>query len=164
MKIRLAGPPDVAALTRLVVGFRDHLGAENPTREQVLGFLPEMIADPTTELCLACRDDGTPIGYTNARYFLSLWSTRWEAHLEDLFVLADERRAGTGRTLLENVIARARLRGCGAIGLHTNQRNTDAQAFYRELGFELATEEIWDGAPEQYWVHDLGSDEAERGA
>ena len=160
MTVRLAGPADAEALVSLVSAFRDHLGADRPSVATLRHFLPELLADEAAELSLAFSPEGAPIGYANCRFFRSLWSTSWEAHLEDLFVLEPSRGAGSGRGLLDFVVARARERRCAAIGLHTNEANTRAQAFYRRMHFEVASEARWDGGRECYWVREL-DDEVE---
>ncbi len=155
MTVRLADAADAEALVSLVAAFRDHLGAEGPSADAMRRFLPQLLADEATELSLALSPDGTAVGYGNCRYFRSLWSTFWEAHVEDVFVLEGKRGAGLGRELLDFVIARAGERGCAAIGLHTNEANTRAQSLYRRMGFEAASESIWDGGRECYWVREL---------
>jgi ribosomal protein S18 acetylase RimI-like enzyme len=52
---------------------------------------------------------------------------------------------------LEFVITRAQERSAVALGLHTNENNQSAQAFYRRAGFEPHTEAAWKGGREIYW-------------
>ena len=161
MKIRVAGASDADDLVALISAFRDHLEAEGPSEAEIRAYLPELLADDATELGIAWSDDGQPVGYTNCRTFRSLWSTGLEAHLEDLFVVEDHRGSGVGRALLAFAIDRAGANGCGWMGLHTNEGNVDAQAFYQKLGFEPASEDRWEGGREVYWVRQLIEEEEE---
>ncbi len=60
-----------------------------------------------------------------------------------------------GRQLMDFVLERARTRGAVAVGLHTNEHNEPAQAFYRRAGFAPQTETRWNGGREVYWARSL---------
>lgn len=152
---RSAAIDDAERLAPLVLAFRDHLGAARPTAEELEGALPAALRDPATEFCLCLADDGSAVGYTNARSFHSIWAAGLEAHLEDLFVLEAARGAGLGQRLLEFAVERMRARGARAIGLHTNEHNREGQSLYRKAGFRPQTEERWDGGREVYWTRRL---------
>ena len=64
-----------------------------------------------------------------------MWLIAREAFLEDLFVVAQARRGGVGRKLLELAIARSKERGCREINLDTNESNEVAIRLYDRLGF-----------------------------
>jgi ribosomal protein S18 acetylase RimI-like enzyme len=66
-------------------------------------------------------------------------------------VLPQFRSQGVGLQLVNFVIERARSRGAAAIGLHTNENNEGAQAFYRRVGFLPRTEVAWKEGREVYW-------------
>jgi ribosomal protein S18 acetylase RimI-like enzyme len=59
------------------------------------------------------------------------------AVLWDIRVLADVRRQGVGRTMLENVEAWARLRGCRQLKIETQNTNVPACRFYERRGYQL---------------------------
>jgi len=149
--VRLAGSDDAPALRDLILAFRDHLGADKPARPELERSLPAALADPALEFCLAFSAELEPLGYAHSRFFTSVWASGQEAHLEDLFVAEQFRGRGVGGRLLDFVIARARERHAVALGLHTNENNEAAQAFYRRAGFEPRTEVAWDGGREVYW-------------
>jgi len=149
--IRQIDVTDLPALRGLIVAFRDHLGAERPSSDELRAFLPAALRDPSTEFCLAFDDDKRAIGYAHYRFYTSIWALGTESHLEDLYVLPDFRNHGVGQQLMDFVINRARSRGAAALGLHTNENNRGAQAFYRRLGFEPRTEVAWKGGTEMYW-------------
>ncbi|MCG8592356.1 MAG: GNAT family N-acetyltransferase [Proteobacteria bacterium] len=154
VEIRTAGPGDVPALASLVAAFRDHLGVRGPTAAALAAYLPGLLRDERTEL--ACAWDGADaLGYTNTRFFSSLWATAPEAHLEDLFVVAAARGRGVGRQLLRHALSRARERGAVAFGLQTNERNLEAQALYRAEGLRPDSHARYPDGREVYWVRRL---------
>lgn len=57
------------------------------------------------------------------------------AHIGDLYVAEEYRRAGVGRALIESVKRAAREKGAGRITLMVWPFNSDALHFYEKLGF-----------------------------
>lgn len=154
--IRLAGEEDRDALCALIGAFRDHLGASRPRDDELAAYLPTALADPALEFALALSADRAPAGYAHYRFHRSVWAVGFEAHLEDLFVIAESRGRRIGERLLEVACERAARRGAVAMGLHTNENNHGAQAFYHRVGFAPRSEVAWKGGREQYWVRRLG--------
>jgi GNAT superfamily N-acetyltransferase len=152
VSVRIANEDDLPDLARLLLAFRDHLDTGRPTEEALLSFLPEVLADSTTEFCLAHSEAGDAVGFTQCRYFRSVWESGWKVQLEDLFVVEPLRGQGIGARLMALVIERASTRGAVAIVLNTNERNEAAQAFYRRAGFSPVTEQRWRGGREFHWV------------
>ena len=134
-RVWLAGEEDVASVTRLMVGFRDHLGSTAPTDEGMGATVEELMRDAATEFLLAAPDGQPPAGVCQLRYRLTVWTGACDCWLEDLFVEAGARRAGLGRTLVEAAFERARARGCRRIDLDVNEDNVNALALYRDMGF-----------------------------
>ena len=73
-------------LISLVGAFRDHLRASTPSDGDLARHLPRALANPQLEFSIAWLE-GEPVGYTQTRFFDSIWSLGTEAHLEDLFVV-----------------------------------------------------------------------------
>lgn len=161
MPHRIADVHDVDALVPLVEAFRDHLGAVRPTTHELGATLPDLLQEPSSLFALAHAADGQAIAYSYARIYTNLWASGREAHLEDLFVCEAARGRGVGQGLLEFTVDQLRGRGALAIGLHTNERNTQAQALYQRAGFVPQTEERWHGGREVYWIRRLASGLAE---
>ena len=163
--VRVAESTDAPALSALVTAFRSHLGATHPTADELARLLPEAIADGQIEFALACfssnaRPDASAepreaLGYTQCRFFRSIWARGFQAHLEDLFVSAPARGNGVGAALIAFALERAAARHCVSIGLHTNDRNERAHAFYRRAGFEPQSEARWPGGQEVFWTRSL---------
>lgn len=147
-EIRVAAPEDADAVRTLVAAFRDHLGASRPSDAELAAVLPTALSDASLEFLVALAEDGEPLGYTQTRFFSSVWAVGMEAHLEDLFVAAGARAAGVGTALLRATLARASVRGAGAMGLLTNERNEAALRLYVREGFTPAAEAIFPGGRE----------------
>jgi ribosomal protein S18 acetylase RimI-like enzyme len=137
--IRLATSDDAADVARLIIGFRDWQGREDPSDSSIEASVRRLLADPSTEYLLA----GDPAaGILQLRFRHAVWTGTDDAHLEDLFVSADARGSGVGRELVEAAFERARERGCARMLLDTNESNEAALRLYESMGFRSGT-----GAP-----------------
>ncbi len=87
------------------------------------------------------RVSGTPVGYCG--YELSP-EVRDALKLGQLYVLESHRGKGLGRFMLGYVEKRARDLGRHTLVLQVNKRNTGAIAFYRQAGFEVVCEAVFD--------------------
>lgn len=63
------------------------------------------------------------------------WETAGLAWLQTIHVRAEARRRGVAKALLREVVAAAKARGCGHLGLEVLASNADARAVYDRLGF-----------------------------
>lgn len=132
--LRVAGPADVEALVRLIIGFRDFLDSTGPDAAAAESVLDELLRDPATEFLVA-GDPGD--GFAQVRYRKSVWNGNGaeDVFLEDVYVDETARGRGLGKLLMEGVIARARARGAARIQLDANRRNLPAISLYRSVGF-----------------------------
>jgi ribosomal protein S18 acetylase RimI-like enzyme len=151
LTIRLARAEDRETLVRLAIAFRDHLGHLTPSEADFRTSFAALLEDVWTEFFLACDGQATVLGYIQARYRYSAWTSALEAELEDVFVIAEARRRGAGQRLVEFAIARAAERGCHSMGLNTNERNAAALALYRRVGFRSERPQ-WQGG-RQLWLN-----------
>lgn len=154
LTIRPAGLADAAALAALVADFRDHLAAQVPTDADIRRDLPRALEDPATEFSCAWIDDRA-VGYTQTRFFTSIWVGGTEAQLDDLFVVRQARGRAVGRALLRHALARAQVRGARRLGLNTNEQNESAQALYRSEGLLPQSHALYPGGREVFWVKQL---------
>src|SRR3954470_17539223 len=82
---RLATSDDAADVARLMIGFRDWQGREEPSDSSIEASVRRLLADPSTEYLLA----GDPAaGILQLRFRHAVWTGTDDAHLEDLFVSA----------------------------------------------------------------------------
>jgi len=132
--LRVAAPGDTAILADLIVGFRDFLAGDHPTRSEILSVLEGLLRDEATEFLLAGEP---PAGFAQIRYRVSVWNGNGaeDAWLEDVFVDESARRQGLGRILMDGAVARARSRGAARIQLDANTENGPALRLYESLGF-----------------------------
>jgi ribosomal-protein-alanine N-acetyltransferase len=93
-----------------------------------LRFFLEELRAPCAQSLLA--DAGNQIvGY------IIYWLLPGEIDIHNIAVDQAHRRQGIGRLLLQSVIDRARLLGCGRITLEVRKSNEVAQRLYQSLGF-----------------------------
>jgi ribosomal protein S18 acetylase RimI-like enzyme len=151
LEIGLAGSDDLESVRLLVAAFRDHLQAGAPTDSDLAAHLPQALSDASIEFACA-RLQGRAVGYTQTRFFRSVWASGLEALLEDLFVLPAVRGRAIGRALLRHALERARERGARLLGLTTNERNRIAQGLYRSEGFSPQSARTWPNGREIRWV------------
>jgi GNAT superfamily N-acetyltransferase len=145
--VRLAGPGEEAEVASLIAGFRDFYDEAEPDDEQIARMVAELLGDQRTEFLLV----GEPaVGVAQLRFRPSVWTGAEDAWLEDLFVVEDARRGGSGRALARACVDRARARGCKRIQLDANERNDAALALYESLGFSSTTAERFDGGRNLY--------------
>jgi ribosomal protein S18 acetylase RimI-like enzyme len=131
--IRLATPEDAADVARLMIGFRDWQGREEPSDRSIETSVRRLLADPDTQYLLG---GDPPVGILQLRFRHSVWTGTDDAHLEDLFVDETARGTGVGRALVEAALERARERGCARMELDANEANGPAVALYESVGFE----------------------------
>ena len=92
------------------------------------------------EFSIVFAEDGSPAGVAHTRYRCSAWHKGRDARLENLFVATRHRRRGIGRLLLEEVMSRARAKGCSCFELDVRDDDDAAKSLYRACGFsETAT-------------------------
>ena len=135
-EVWVAGERDAAQAAALMSAFRNHIGRDWPTDDQVRATVDELLRDPATEFLLAApdgRDD--PAGVCQLRYRLSVWTASHDCWLEDLYVTDEARGTGLGKALIETAFERARARGCGRIQLDVDEDNLRAIDVYRSAGF-----------------------------
>lgn len=137
--VRSARSEDLPALVRLLAN--DPLGAtrERPTQEpseRYLRAFAAIDADPAHELLVA--EVGRVVcGCLQLSFLPHLtYEGGWRAQVEGVRVDPSVRGRGIGRLLFNEVIARARARGCHLVQLTTDARRPEALAFYEALGFQ----------------------------
>jgi len=86
------------------------------------------------------RVAGEPVGYCSC----SRAPGSGELKLEQLYLLAAHRGRGLGRLMLEHVERRGRDAGLRGLVLQVNRRNVPAIRFYRNAGFVVREEAVFD--------------------
>ena len=138
VSIRPACREDVAAIVAMLAD--DHLGS---ARERVEDPLPacyyEAFArverDQNIQLVVA-ESEGRVVGCLQLAILPGLSSQGGlRGLLEDVRVASDCRSRGIGEQLVQWAVTEAKARGCNLVELLTHQTRTDAQRFYKRLGF-----------------------------
>ena len=89
-------------------------------------------ADATMSAFVA-EDAGALTGFVHVVVHPTTWTTGPACYLEDLFVRSDQRGQGTGRALIEHLVAVARERGWSGIHWLTAHDNTVGMRLYDRL-------------------------------
>ena len=112
--------------------YLDFYGAE--IGEEVTAHTWRRMVDCENIIALAALRGDDLVGFAIAILHDATWSIGQTAYLEDLFVRPDERGRGTGRKLIDELIARARLQGCASVYWHTQGTNAAARRLYDSFG------------------------------
>jgi ribosomal protein S18 acetylase RimI-like enzyme len=134
ISVRDATPDDTTSLLRLLAQLGT--GAEPPDPERSHQALARILGREDHAVLLA-EDHGAPVGSVHVVVVLNLThdGAPW-AIIENLIVDERSRRGGVGRALIEEVVRRARARGCYKIQFLSAAHRAGAHAFYESLGFE----------------------------
>ncbi len=134
VKIRSATEQDALAAAGLMAQLAEHTrGHIDPGVED---RLRAMIKLPLYAIFIAEGEEGQVIGLLSASQRWTLWHTGPCALIEELVVDEGARRRGIGRALIGAVLDWARDQSCSEVEVSTDHDNTEAQAFYQQLGFE----------------------------
>lgn len=137
--IRRAHRDDVPAVVAMLAD--DHLGG---ARERITDPLPASYFDAfetvdrssNFHLVVAENGEGRVVGCLQLCILPGLSSQGASRGLiEDVRVASDRRSRGIGELLVQWAVDEARARGCKLVELLTHQSRTDAQRFYKRLGF-----------------------------
>ncbi|RPF41320.1 L-amino acid N-acyltransferase YncA [Streptomyces sp. Ag109_G2-6] len=133
--VRVAGEADLDAAAELFRGYLDfyEVAVEEPGRPRE--FLAERIAKDESLVLLAEVEGAGTVGFAQVYRTFSSLAMRPIWVLGDLYVAPAGRRGGAGRTLLREVLERAREAGVAGVQLETGFANEVAQGLYESEGF-----------------------------
>lgn len=126
--IRPARPADADQLFRLVEQFAT---SYRPDRAAFDRHFPRLLAADSTD-CLVADGGGDLLGYVLAFQLLTLYANGIVVELQELMVAPEHRGRGTGRRLVEAIVARARDAGAVEVTVPTRR----AREYYLRIGFE----------------------------
>lgn len=118
----------------------DHLGRarerlEDPLPAAYYEAFERVQRDPNLSLVVA-ESEGRVVGCLQLAILPGISSQGGSRGLlEDVRVASDCRSRGIGEQLVQWAVAEAKARGCILVELLTHQTRTDAQRFYKRLGF-----------------------------
>lgn len=157
LEFRPASGNDIDILVGLMSKWRDLLRHSSLGDEQLKENLSVLLKDDNTEFLISISADGEPLGFVQQRYRYSLWLGRFEAYLEDIFVVENARGQRVGSRLMNLAVSQAKQRNCALIALYTNSDNVQSIAVYKKFGFESNTNRYPD-SPNQYFVKALSNE------
>lgn len=120
--------------------FRLRRDAENLFRED----LRQRITDPL--YCVRVAEaEGRVVGYAigTERQNPPVLDVRRVGYIHEICVEPGLRRRGVGRALVEALLEWTRGRGLGVVLLRAADRNLHSLAFWRSLGWDAWTQEMW---------------------
>ena len=132
MDARRATLEDAHDIARLLHDFNTEYGEPSPG-PQALAERIEQLLGADTAVLLAGEP---PHGLAVLRFRPSIWTQGLECYLAELYVVPDRRGRGTGRALMEAVLALARSEGADYIDLNTSEDDVAARALYESVGFD----------------------------
>lgn len=103
--------------------------------EEVVTDKLELLRATGTDWVSVAEHGGRVVGLAAVHVGWMLHAEQPVARLTTLVVDSGARGQGLGRMLVHHAIALARQAGCGRIELTTATERSEAQAFYRRLGF-----------------------------
>jgi GNAT superfamily N-acetyltransferase len=138
VRIRRAGPEDLALLVPLYDGYRQFY--KQPSDPGLAErFLRDRLTRGDSVIFLA-EDESGALGFTQLYPIFSSISAAPAWVLNDLFVAPGVRRSGAGRSLLERAREHGLETGARWLSLATGRENREAQALYEKLGWVRDTE------------------------
>jgi GNAT superfamily N-acetyltransferase len=133
LTLRTATPDDASLILRLVRALAEYerllhevVGTEDDLRQALVGERPYL------EGVIAERE-GQPVGFAVFFAGFSTFATKPHLHLEDLFVLPEERGNSVGQALLAQLARTALARGWSRVQWEVLDWNEPALRFYASL-------------------------------
>jgi diamine N-acetyltransferase len=137
-----AGGPGVRAARRSDLGaLLEMMGADYRESgypfdgERAAACFLQLLESPALGAVWVAEQEGAPVGYVVLTLGFSLEYGGRDAFVDDLFVRAEHRRLGLGRTLLDAALAGARAAGVRAVHLEVERSNPGARSLYEATGF-----------------------------
>jgi len=134
---RTAETSDYPAIHALLMEFATYIISP----DYVSNTPEQMLSDQEYFRCMIALDGETIVGF--ATYFIAYYSWSGKAmYLDDLYVRADYRGNGIGRTLFEHIIQTAQQEKCKKLRWQVSNWNTKAIEFYTKMGAAIDPVEI----------------------
>lgn len=126
----------------MIVEMAHAMDAQAKVRSTVEDFADAMTGENAAIHVLLAERGAVPIGITIFFLTFSTWRGNLGVYVQDIYVTPEGRGTGIGRTMLSRVAAWAAERGADHLRLSVDRDNTDAQAFYENVGLSYCDEEM----------------------
>ncbi len=140
MNIRFAEERDVAKIMFFIKELAEYerMSDDVVATEEML--CREIFEKKNAEVIFALDENMTEVGFALFFTTFSTFLGRAGIHLEDLYVLPEERGNGHGKALLKYLARLCSERGCGRLEWTCLNWNTPSLDFYRALGADTMDE------------------------
>jgi ribosomal protein S18 acetylase RimI-like enzyme len=130
-----ASPADLEVLVEMAREFYafEHLPWDEAEMRRAMSMI---LADDALGEVWLVRRGGEAVGYFVLGLGFSVEFQGRDAFLDELYLREGHRGGGLGRRAIQQAEAVCRARGVRAFHLEVERGNTNAQAFYRRLGFK----------------------------
>ena len=137
METTLAGTADAGELARMLHDFNTEFGEPTPGTAILESRVTRFIESGEKIYLLG---GAGPDGFAQVSFNSSIWSEGPILLIEELYVIPELRRQGTGRALMEATLELARERGADGVEVVTGEDDTGARALYEAFGFKNEVE------------------------
>lgn len=131
--VRRANPEDAPLLARMLHDFNEEFGDPSPGPEAIEPRVRRFIEEGAKSYFLVGEN---PVGFAQLDYIDSVWADVPVGHLDELYVRPDRRGRGSGRELMEAILADAREHGSPGMEVVTGEDDTAARTLYESVGFK----------------------------
>lgn len=132
--VRAATSEDAPTVFGFIVALAEYEREPDAVKTSPEVLREQLLQHPPPFECLLCEVAGRAVGFALFFPTYSTWLGKSGIHLEDLFVLPEERGRGHGKALLQAVARLAVERNCGRLEWAVLDWNTPAIGFYERLG------------------------------
>lgn len=139
-EVRRARAQDLDDLLGLLVESREDVpaglrGLQSADHQILRPRLDELVAGGQTQFLLA-RQDGRPVGFLAVRSApITVLSDSLAMHIDQLYVVVDQRRHGVGRALISAVAGLAERAGAEQVICSVSPQARETHRFFARLGF-----------------------------
>ncbi len=119
-----------------VLALLRQLWPDQPLDRDALRAVYDRALASDSQVYLCAREGERVIGFGSLTMKNNLWQAGYLGHVDELVVDGGSRGQGAGARLLEELLARARERGCRRVELDSAFHREGAQRFYEGKGFE----------------------------
>ena len=138
-EIRNASPEDIPLIRELTFRVWPQTYANTLSQEQINYMLEMMYSEASLEKQMTddgCNfilvyESGNPVGFAS---YSEVETGTWKLH--KIYVLLNQQGKGTGRFIIDYIIATIKRQGAVALQLQVNRYNK-AKIFYEKLGFQV---------------------------
>lgn len=134
--MRPAGPGDAETIALLMDELDHFYGASEvePIERRAKQIRATLFRLPPPAYVLLAWEGSEPVGFATYSFLWPAVGITQSLYLKELYVMADYRRMGIGKLLMQQLCRVAVEHDCSRVEWTTDQDNAHAQAFYEQLG------------------------------